>query len=141
MTTKTIILRILSTLAIVGITHGFHIPTPTTIAVPHRHRSSSTILRLAKRNNNNRNSSNDVVSVEATTPSSQSQLSRRQVGELSFAAAGLLTSFLGTRENTPQEYGLWGVLPVGPYKRKKTIMETIVPDTIWTFDQKVCECM
>lgn len=25
---------------------------------------------------------------------------------------------------------------MGPYKRKKTIMETIVPDRIWTFDQK-----
>ena len=65
-----------------------------------------------------------------------SQLSRRQLGELSIAAIGLTTSFLGTRENTPQDYGLWGILPVGPYKRKKTIMETIVPDKIWTFDQK-----
>ena len=52
------------------------------------------------------------------------------------AAAGLGLSFLGTRENTPQDYGLWGVLPVGTYKVKKTIMETIVPDAMWTFDQK-----
>ncbi len=52
------------------------------------------------------------------------------------AAAGLGLSFLGTRENTPQDYGLWGVLPVGTYKVKKTIMETIVPGAVWTFDQK-----
>ena len=70
------------------------------------------------------------------TNSNGPQLSRRQIGELSIAAIGLTTSYLGTRENTPQDYGLWGVLPVGPYKRKKTIMETIVPNSVWTFDQK-----
>jgi len=68
--------------------------------------------------------------------STNPQLSRRQIGELSIATLGLTTSYLGTRERTPQEYGLWGILPVGPYKRKKTIMETIVPDKVWTFDQK-----
>lgn len=73
--------------------------------------------------------------LRASSIDSQS-LSRRQLGELSIAAVGLTTTYLGTRENTPQDYGLWGILPVGPYKRKKTIMETIVPDRIWTFDQK-----
>ena len=68
--------------------------------------------------------------------STNPQLSRRQIGELSIATLGLTTSYLGTRERTPQDYGLWGILPVGPYKRKKTIMETIVPDKVWTFDQK-----
>ena len=68
--------------------------------------------------------------------STNPQLSRRQIGELSIATLGLTTSYLGTREETPQDYGLWGILPVGPYKRKKTIMETIVPDKVWTFDQK-----
>mmetsp|Transcript_2217 Transcript_2217/g.4758 ORF Transcript_2217/g.4758 Transcript_2217/m.4758 type:complete len:527 (-) Transcript_2217:43-1623(-) len=63
-------------------------------------------------------------------------LSRRQMAELTFASLGLTASFLGTRELTPQDYGLWGVLPVGPYKRKKTIMETILPGKVWTFDQK-----
>jgi len=63
-------------------------------------------------------------------------LSRRQVGELAFGATGLLVSFIGTRETQPEEYGLYGVLPVGPYKRKKTIMDTILPGKIWTFDQK-----
>lgn len=119
---------ILSVFLLVGIdiVHGF--TTPVTTATP------STLLQ-AKRNSND-----DVVVAPTSQLSSNNplqQLSRRQIGELSFAAVGLTTSFLGTRENTPQEYGLWGVLPVGPYKRKKTIMETIVPDTIWTFDQKV----
>lgn len=121
---------------IIHICHGFRIPLSTSTAPD----SSSTVLRLAKRNNRD-----DVVPAAATAATSNllsiqqtQQLSRRQIGELSFAAVGLTTSFLGTRENTPQEYGLWGILPVGPYKRKKTITETIVPNTIWTFDQKVC---
>ena len=68
--------------------------------------------------------------------SSSSGLSRRQVGELTFAATGLGISFVGTRETKPTDYGLWGILPVGTYKTKKTIRETIVPGQIWTFDQK-----
>jgi len=67
---------------------------------------------------------------------SAESLSRRQILELSIGAVGLGGSFIATRENTPQDYGLYGVLPIGPYKRKKTIMETVVPDKIWTFDQK-----
>lgn len=62
--------------------------------------------------------------------------SRRQVGELTFAALGLGTTFVGTRENDPADYGLWGLLPVGPYKRKTTVQETIVDGQMWTFDQK-----
>ena len=63
-------------------------------------------------------------------------LSRRQLGELAVAATGLGISFAGSREVEPTDYGLWGILPVGPYKRKKTVMETVVPGQIWTFDQK-----
>jgi hypothetical protein len=63
-------------------------------------------------------------------------VSRRQFGELSVAAAGLGISFLGTREIDPTDYGLWGILPVGTYKKKKTIPNEIVPGKIWTFDQK-----
>ena len=63
-------------------------------------------------------------------------LSRRQVGELAFAAAGLGITYIGTRENDPLDYGLWGILPVGTYKKKKTIREEIVPGQIWTLDQK-----
>ena len=65
-----------------------------------------------------------------------SQVSRRQALELGFAATGLGITFLGTRENDPTDYGLWGILPLGPYKSKKTVKETIVPDVLWTFDQK-----
>ena len=67
---------------------------------------------------------------------SSQQLSRRQVGELTVAALGLGTSFIATRENKPTDYGLYGVLPVGPYKTKTTIMENIVSGKIWTLDQK-----
>lgn len=63
-------------------------------------------------------------------------LSRRQVGELTVAGLGLGISFAGTRENNPTDYGLWGVLPVGTYKTKKTLLKEIVPDTVWTLDQK-----
>ena len=32
---------------------------------------------------------------------------------------------------------LWGVLPVGPYKAKRSApIETIVPGQVWTIDQK-----
>ena len=70
------------------------------------------------------------------TDSDGGGISRRQVGELTVAGLGLGVSYLGTRENKPTDYGLWGVLPVGTYKTKKTILKEIVPDTIWTFDQK-----
>ena len=71
-----------------------------------------------------------------TDPSGTGDLSRRQVGELAFASLGLGVSFFGSLETKPTDYGLWGILPVGPYKRKKTISEAIVPDQVWTFDQK-----
>ena len=61
---------------------------------------------------------------------------RRQTIELAVAALGLGTSFAATRENKPTDYGLYGVLPIGPYKTKQTIMEEIVPNKIWTMDQK-----
>lgn len=82
--------------------------------------------------------SNPRSSVAALKASSSDEagLSRRQVGELTFAALGLGTTFLGTRENDPTEYGLWGILPVGTYKKKKTVLETIVDDQMWTLDQK-----
>lgn len=61
---------------------------------------------------------------------------RRQTIELAVGALGLGTSFAASREIKPTDYGLYGVLPVGPYKTKQTIMEEIVPGKIWTFDQK-----
>jgi Domain of unknown function (DUF4336) len=67
---------------------------------------------------------------------STENLSRRQVLELSIAGVGLGGSYIATRENEPTDYGLWGILPVGTYKSKPTIMETIVPNSIWTMDQK-----
>jgi hypothetical protein len=72
----------------------------------------------------------------SVSPNEGSGLSRRQLGELSVAAVGLGISFLGTREVDPTDYALWGVLPVGTYKKKKTIRQTIVDGQIWTFDQK-----
>lgn len=63
-------------------------------------------------------------------------LTRRQVGEVAIAATGLGITAGGTAEVDPTDYGLWGILPVGTYKRKKTVKETIVPGQMWTFDQK-----
>jgi hypothetical protein len=77
--------------------------------------------------------SKDSSSVTNMQPSN---LSRRQVVDLSLATVGLGSTILATQEFQPTDYGLWGVLPVGPYKRKKTIWETIVPEQIWTLDQK-----
>ncbi|KAH8072143.1 DUF4336-containing protein [Aureococcus anophagefferens] len=51
----------------------------------------------------------------------------------------LAGSAVASAENPqrPSEYGLWGVLPVGPYKSKRTApAEAVVPGRIWTFDQK-----
>ncbi|KAL3792615.1 hypothetical protein ACHAWO_008776 [Cyclotella atomus] len=62
---------------------------------------------------------------------------RRQILELSTAAVGLTLSFASTRELSPQDYGLWGILPVATYKRKATVTETIIPGKMWTFDQKL----
>ena len=51
---------------------------------------------------------------------------------------GLLAlSAAASGEPKPYDYGLWGVLPVGPYKAKRSApIETIVPGQIWTVDQK-----
>jgi hypothetical protein len=68
--------------------------------------------------------------------SKESLPTRRQSIELAIGALGLGISFAATRENKPTDYGLWGALPVGPYKQKQTIMEEIVPGKIWTLDQK-----
>lgn len=66
-----------------------------------------------------------IPSKSSTKISSKSELDRRQFNEIAFAATGIGVSFLGTRENNKEDYGLWGILPIGPYKRKKTIMEEI----------------
>jgi hypothetical protein len=77
------------------------------------------------------------ASDESNSPSGgPGGLSRRQVGELAFAAAGLGITYAGTREVDPTDYGLWGILPLGPYKKKKTVKETIVPNKVWTLEQK-----
>ena len=72
----------------------------------------------------------------AMSSSSSSNLSRRQIGELVIAAGGLGGSFIATRENKPTDYGLFGILPVGPYKTKKTVFETLVGGELWTATQK-----
>ena len=49
----------------------------------------------------------------------------------------LAVSAAASGEPKPYDYGLWGVLPVGPYKAKRSApIETIVPNQIWTVDQK-----
>lgn len=108
-------------LVLFGRGYGFTLPvTKTTVSSSSSARISSSLYSSANDNANN----------------NSKELSRRQVGELTFAGIGLGISFLGTREFTPTDYGLWGILPVGTYKQKKTIRQTIVPDQIWTLDQK-----
>jgi len=51
------------------------------------------------------------------------------------AAVGLGVPFVATRETKATDYGLFGVLPVGPYKTKRSYFEEIVPGKIWTADQ------
>lgn len=77
-----------------------------------------------------------VLKAQSSSDDESTGLSRRQVIELAVAGTGVGISVLGTREIKPTDYGLWGILPVGTYKTKKTIRETIVPDQVWTFDQK-----
>ena len=49
----------------------------------------------------------------------------------------LAVSAAASGEPKPYDYGLWGVLPVGPYKAKRSApLETIVPGQVWTVDQK-----
>lgn len=76
------------------------------------------------------------TALQQSTSAEEGSLSRRQLGELTVAAVGLGISFAGTRELTPQDYGLWGILPIGTYKQKKTIRQTLVEGQIWTLDQK-----
>ena len=83
---------------------------------------------------NNKNGS--VSALFSSSSTGNEGLTRRQVGELTVAGIGLGITYLGTRESKPTDYGLWGVLPVGTYKTKKTISREIVPEQIWTFDQK-----
>jgi Domain of unknown function (DUF4336) len=81
--------------------------------------------------NNGNNDNEQVVAAAAAEV-----VSRRQALEVGVAVAGVGGTILGTREVAPTDYGLWGILPVGTYKSKPTVMETIVTNTIWTMDQK-----
>jgi len=103
-------------------------------ATTHRHR----LLRARNsiRSSSSTSSSTQLHSSSEPDSPDSAQLSRRQIGELAIATAGLTTSYLGTRETKPTDYGLWGILPIGPYKTKPTILQTIVPDKMWTLDQK-----
>ena len=65
---------------------------------------------------------------------SEPRLDRRAA----LVGGGLLAvSAAASGEPKPYDYGLWGVLPVGPYKAKRSApIETIVPGQVWTIDQK-----
>ena len=65
---------------------------------------------------------------------SEPRLDRRAA----LVGGGLLAvSAAASGEPKPYDYGLWGVLPVGPYKAKRSApIETIVPGQVWTVDQK-----
>ncbi|MEO1094279.1 MAG: DUF4336 domain-containing protein [Cyanobacteria bacterium J06638_28] len=40
-----------------------------------------------------------------------------------------------TGDRRSQTWSLWPVVPLYPYGQRRTLMQTVVPDTIWTFDQ------
>lgn len=131
-------------------------PTPSTaMRISNRRRINSIITTTTNQNmitynqNQVNNDKNHVKSLNALTlfatasgsnnenPSSESEsLNRRQVIELAIGSTGIGISILGTREIDPTDYGLWGILPIGTYKQKKTILETIIPNQIWTLEQK-----
>jgi len=120
-------------LALLGTSTAFTLPATTALL------SSSSLALLGTSTaftlpESSRTSTSSLSPLYSSTGSNE--LSRRQVGELAFAATGLGITFLGTRENTPTDYGLWGILPVGTYKQKKTIRQTLVPEQVWTLDQK-----
>jgi len=57
---------------------------------------------------------------------------RTIVTGLTLFSAGLLN----IRARDDSDYSLYLTLPVGPYKRKKTVFTEVVPDQIWTGEQK-----
>lgn len=72
----------------------------------------------------------DMVSVASTS------ISRRSYNSLVLGGSLLGVSALGSFEVAPDDYGLWGVLPLGPYKSKPSRLTTIVPGTMWSITQK-----
>ena len=84
----------------------------------------------------------------ATTPQRRTALSAGTLDDVpseprldrraALVGGGLLAvSAAASGEPKPYDYGLWGVLPVGPYKAKRSApIETIVPGKVWTIDQK-----
>ena len=102
-------------------------------------------MSYSNNNNNNKNkntkqsdkiNNNDDDDDDDNAAKGQLFSRRRQMIELSVGTIGLGGSFLASRENTDTDYGLWGLLPIGTYKSKPTICNTIVPHTLWTCDQK-----
>jgi len=112
---------------------AFSFAPKTQVALPYSNSNTGRIRTRCETSSTKLHTSSEPNN---TPDEKTTNLSRRQIGELTIATVGLGTSFFATRENKPTDYGLYGVLPIGPYKTKKTIIETIVPDTIWTLDQK-----
>jgi len=136
-----ILIRLLFVAALqIGVASSFH--------QRHRHReqpqlqrkhfriatSINTIDESSRKKTRERSLSRTTLFSSPTT--NNNGLSRRQLGEVAVATIGLGVTAVGTREVDPTDYGLWGILPVGTYKRKKTIRDTIVPDQLWTLEQK-----
>ena len=72
-----------------------------------------------------------VAAAEAAPPPEWTRRAALQGGVLTAA------SLYASTETNRDQYGLWGTLPIGPYKTKRTApMETIVDGVMWSFDQK-----
>uniref|UniRef100_A0A6U5IZN7 Metallo-beta-lactamase domain-containing protein n=1 Tax=Corethron hystrix TaxID=216773 RepID=A0A6U5IZN7_9STRA len=83
-------------------------------------------------------SSSRLYKSSSPSDSSDESISRREFNAFGFALAlGLPAASMNSMyTRTPSDYPLWPLLPVGPYKRKKTIFNTVVPDSIYTLEQK-----
>ena len=79
----------------------------------------------------------DETSPRTRARSTTSPANHASTAERRWSAASLAVSAAASGEPKAYDYGLWGVLPVGPYKAKRSApIETIVPGQVWTIDQK-----
>jgi len=94
------------------------------------HLASTSTLSASKKPSFGAETADDMVPFAATS------VSRRDLLALGSSSSLLLLSTLASSEIKDTDYGLWGVLPLGPYKSKPSILSTVVPGQIWSITQK-----
>lgn len=94
------------------------------------HKSYNYVVKKASTEQERR--SDDTIDDNDDSDSTISRNRRTIVTGLTLFSAGLLN----IRARDDSDYSLFLTLPVGPYKRKKTVFTEVVPDQIWTGEQK-----